>query len=475
MMTKGEGMADPERYEVLVIGSGESGKYIAWTMAKAGRRTAVVERKWVGGSCPNIACLPSKNLIHSARVASLARRNEEFGLVYPSLATNMQRVQQRKQRMVDELVKVHLDRYKASGAELIMGSGRFVGPRTVSIALNSGGERIISAERVFINVGTRSTIPNISGLDAAKPMTHIEALNLDRVPEHMIMLGGGYIGLELAQAMRRFGSRVTVIEQGPQLAGREDPDVGRAIQELFQDEGIDVALDTEIRAVEGISGQAIHVKTTSKGGEHMIGATDLLVAVGRTPNTKDLGLEIAGVEVDARGYVKTNERLETTAENVWAVGDCAGSAQFTHVAFDDFRIVRDNLNGGNRSTKDRLIPFVMFTDPELARVGLNEGDARRRNIAYRILKTPMASVLRTRTTSEPRGFLKMLVDEASDRILGFTAFGAEASEIMSAVQVAMLGQLPYTVLRDAIFTHPTAAEGLNVLLAGTPEHSSSTS
>ena len=316
MMTKGEGMADPERYEVLVIGSGESGKYIAWTMAKAGRRTAVVERKWVGGSCPNIACLPSKNLIHSARVASLARRNEEFGLAFPSLATNMQRIQERTQRMVDELVKVHLDRYKASGAELIMGSGRFVGPRTVSIALNSGGQRIIAAEQVFINVGTRSTMPNISGLDAAKPMTHIEALNLDRVPEHMIMLGGGYIGLELAQAMRRFGSRVTVIEQGPQLAGREDPDVGRAIQELFQDEVIDVALDTEIRAVEGISGQSIHVKTTSKGGEHMIGATDLLVAVGRAPNTKDLGLELAGIEVDARGYVKTNERLETTAENV---------------------------------------------------------------------------------------------------------------------------------------------------------------
>ena len=296
-------------------------------------------------------------------------------------------------------------------------------------------------------------------------MTHVEALELDRLPDHLIVLGGGYVGLELAQAIRRFGSRVTVIEMGPRLAGREDADVGAALLELFHDEGIQVLLGAEVRRVEGRSGAEIRVSVEDAGGERVIEATDFLIAAGRTPNTQDIGLDLAGIELDERGYIKVNERLETTASNVWAVGDCAGSPQFTHVAFDDFRIVRDNLNGGNRSTQNRLVPYVMFTDPELARVGLNESEAKSRGINYRLVKMPMAAVLRTRTLSEPRGFIKMLLDAASDRILGITVFGAEASELMATVQTAMLGQLPFTVLRDAIFTHPTAAEGLTVLLA----------
>ena len=296
-------------------------------------------------------------------------------------------------------------------------------------------------------------------------MTHVEALELDRLPDHLIVLGGGYVGLELAQAVRRFGSRVTVIERGPRLAGREDADVGAALLELFHDEGIQVLLGAEVRRVEGRSGAEIRVSVEDAGGERAIEATDFLIAAGRTPNTQDIGLDLAGIELDERGYIKVNERLETTASNVWAVGDCAGSPQFTHVAFDDFRIVRDNLNGGNRSTQNRLVPYVMFTDPELARVGLNESEAKSRGIDYRLVKMPMAAVLRTRTLSEPRGFIKMLLDAASDRILGITVFGAEASELMATVQTAMLGQLPFTVLRDAIFTHPTAAEGLTVLLA----------
>jgi pyruvate/2-oxoglutarate dehydrogenase complex dihydrolipoamide dehydrogenase (E3) component len=265
--------------------------------------------------------------------------------------------------------------------------------------------------------------------------------------------------------MRRFGSEVTVIERGPQLAGREDPDVGAALLNLFRDEGINVLLTAEVQRIRGRSGQRIQVRCTGANGERLIEATDLLVAAGRTPNTHGIRADLAGVELDSRGYIKVNEHLETTAPGVWAMGDCAGSPQFTHVAFDDFRIVRDNLTGGNRTTRNRLIPFCMFTDPELARVGLNESEATARHIAYRTARLPMAAVLRMRTISEPRGFMKMLVAEANDRILGFTVFGAEASELMAVVQTAMLGDLPYTALRDALFTHPTAAEGLTLLLA----------
>jgi pyruvate/2-oxoglutarate dehydrogenase complex dihydrolipoamide dehydrogenase (E3) component len=349
-----------------------------------------------------------------------------------------------------------------------MGNARFVGPRTVEVALNGGGSKVIAGERVFLNLGTRAAIPDIPGLTASQPMTHVEALDLDRLPEHLVVVGGGDVGLELAQAMRRFGSRVTVIERGPRVAIREDSDVGAAILELFQSEGIEVLTETEIQRVEGRSGQQIRLHCHFTNGEKIVQATDLLVAVGRTPNTHGIGLDQMGVDLDRQGYIKVNERLETTAPNVWAMGDCAGSPQFTHVAFDDFRIVRDNLNGGNRKTTDRLVPFCLFTDPELARVGLNESEAKSLGLKYRVAEMPMASILRTRTLSEPRGFLKMLIDAYSDRILGLTAFGVEASELMTTVQTAMLGELPYTALRDGIFTHPTVAEGLTVLLANVP-------
>jgi pyruvate/2-oxoglutarate dehydrogenase complex dihydrolipoamide dehydrogenase (E3) component len=310
-------------------------------------------------------------------------------------------------------------------------------------------------------------MPNVPGLATANPMTHIEALDLDRLPRHLIVMGGGYIGLELAQAARRFGSAVTVIQRAGQLAEREDPDVGAAILDLFHDEGIEVLLDTEISRVEGTSGKEVRVYAKDGSGERIIEGSDLLVSVGRTPNTKGIGLEQVGVELDGRGYIKVNERLETTASEVWAMGDCAGSPQFTHVAYHDFRVVRDNLKGGNRSTKDRIVPFCMFTDPELARVGRNEIEAKRDKIEYRVAKLPMTNVLRTHTIGEPRGFMKMLIGRDSDEILGFTAFGIEASELMAAVQTAMVGKLPYTVLRDAIFAHPTMAEALVYLLGRT--------
>jgi pyruvate/2-oxoglutarate dehydrogenase complex dihydrolipoamide dehydrogenase (E3) component len=437
-------------------------------MASEGHRTAVVERKLIGGSCPNIACLPSKNIIASAKVRSFTRRAAEFGVDLESAATNMKGVQARKRAMVDSLIEVHLSRYHASGAELIMGGARFSGERTVDVELNDGGRRQLRGERVFLNLGTHATIPDVPGLAAARPMTHIELLDLDRLPEHLIVIGGGYIGLELAQAMRRFGAQVTVIEAGPQPLGNEDADVAAGIVDLFAAEGIALLRQTRVRSVDEESGRAVRLVVEGPDGERTIEGTDLLVAVGRTPNTAGIGLEQAGVQLTETGYVAVDEHLATTATDVWAMGDCAGSPQFTHVAFDDFQVVHDNLTGGSRSTSGRLIPFCMFTDPELARVGLNETEARRLGLGYRVLSMPMAAVLRTRAISEPRGFMKMLIAADSDEILGFTVFGAEATELLAAVQTAMVGRLPYTALRSAIYTHPAMAEGLTFLLRNTP-------
>jgi pyruvate/2-oxoglutarate dehydrogenase complex dihydrolipoamide dehydrogenase (E3) component len=327
---------------------------------------------------------------------------------------------------------------------------------------------VLVGDQVFVNVGTHATIPNVAGLDTAGPLTNIELLELDYVPQHLIVLGGGYVGLEMAQAYRRFGSRVTIIQHGRQLAGREDPDVADEMRRILSNEGIDILLAAEARRVQGRSGGDVSLLVRTSLGERTIEGSDILVAAGRTPNTAGIGLEVAGVELDNRGYIKVNERLETSAANVWAIGECAGSPQFTHASFDDFRVVYENLKGGRSTTRDRLLAYCMYTDPELARVGLNESEARRRGIRYRLLTLPMAAVLRTRTLSEPRGFMKMVIAAGSDDILGFTVFGAEASEPMAAVQAAMVAGLPYTGLRHAIFAHPTAAEGLTFLLRNTP-------
>jgi pyruvate/2-oxoglutarate dehydrogenase complex dihydrolipoamide dehydrogenase (E3) component len=461
-------MSEVERYDILVLGSGASGKSIAWAMAKEGKRTAVVERKLIGGACPNIACLPSKNVIHTAKVASLFARHQEFGIETRPVTINMTGVYRRKRGMVDDLIQLHLDLYESSGAELILGEGRFIGPRTLEVALNAGGKRILTAERVFVDVGTHATIPSIPGLVEARPMTHVEALDLQRLPGHLIVLGGGYVGLELAQALRRLGSRVTVIDREPQLASREDPDVADAILQLFRDEGIDVLLRTEVMSVKGVSGEGVYLEVQGEQGTRMLEGSDILAALGRTPNTQGIGLDRAGVDLVKSGHIRVNERLETTAPDVWAMGECAGSPYFTHVSWDDFRIVHTNLNGGNRSTRDRLIPYCLFIDPPLARVGLNETQARASNTAYRVASLPMAAVLRTRTLSEPRGFMKALIDAHSDRILGYVAFGPEAGELMGTVQVAMLAGQPYTLLRDAVFTHPTMTESFNFLFGDMP-------
>jgi pyruvate/2-oxoglutarate dehydrogenase complex dihydrolipoamide dehydrogenase (E3) component len=457
-------MHETEHYKNLVLGSGEAGKNIAWTLAKAGERTAVVERGLIGGSCPNIACMPSKNIIHSAKVASYFNRAKEFGIKVRSFSVDMRGVQIRKTTMVDGLIQLHLSNYQKSGAELILGNGRFIAPRTLEVITNEGETLRLSADRIFLNVGTHATVPNIPGLIDARPMTHVELLDLERIPEHLIVLGGGSVGLELGQAMRRHGSRVTIIEIRSHLLGREDPDVSDAILELLKDGGIDVLLNTRLLGVSGTSGESLRVKVDRAGKQAQLEGSDILVAVGRTPNTQDLGLRETGIELDDRGYIRVTDRLQTTAANVWALGECAGSPQFTHVAFDDFRVVHSNLNGGDRTTRGRLVPFCIFTDPELARVGLNESEAKKLGIEYRLAIMPVKAILRARTLSEERGFLKMLIDEHSNRILGFTAFCAEGGELMAVVQTVILNGIPFTSLRDAIFTHPTMAEGLNGLL-----------
>jgi pyruvate/2-oxoglutarate dehydrogenase complex dihydrolipoamide dehydrogenase (E3) component len=460
-------MPEPEPYDIVIIGSGEGGKHLAWEMAAAGQRTAVVERRWIGGSCPNINCLPSKNEIWSAHAARTVAHAAEFGVTTGPISVDMARVLQRKRAMVEGQIADHLARYQASGAELIMGSARVVGPKTVEVVLNQGGTRLFAARKLFLNLGTHATIPPVPGLAEAQPLTNIEALELDRLPRHLIVLGGGYVGLELAQAYRRFGSRVTILEHGPQLLAREDPDVSAEVRGILAAEGIELLLSAAVEQVEGRSGEQIRARVCTSEGERTIEGTDLLVAVGRTPNTRGIGLEENGIELTDQGYIRVNGRLETTAPDTWAIGECAGSPQFTHISRDDFRVIRDNLAGGHRTTEGRLVPYCMFIDPPVARVGLSEREARAQGLLVRVARLPTREVFRSWTTSENTGFLKALVGD-DDRIAGFAMIGSEAGEVLAVVETAMLAGLPYTALRDAILTHPTMAEGLNLLFWSVP-------
>ncbi len=460
-------MSQVEHFDVLVLGSGQGGQLIAWHLAQAGRRTALVERRWIGGSCPTIACMPSKTEVWSARVAHLAQHGAQFGVTTGSVTTDMATVLRRKRAMVSREVDLHLQNFRATGTELIVGDGRFVAPKTLEVRLNDGGTRVLAGDQVFLNIGTHPAVPAIPGLEAARPLTHIEALELDYLPSHLIVLGGGYVGLELAQAYQRFGSRVTVIEPGPRLISREDPDVAGEMQRILSNEGVQFLTEAEVVVVRGRSGEQVGVTVRTPSGEREIEGSDILVATGRVPNTAGIGLDEAGVELDDRGYIRVNERLEATAPNVWAIGECAGSPLFTHVSVDDFRIIKDNLAGGNRSTRDRLVPYCMFTDPQLAHVGLTEREAQHHGIAVRIARLPMSTVLRTHTTDETQGFMKALIG-SDDRIVGFTMIGSEAGEVMTAVQTAMLADLPYPRLRDAVIAHLTVAEGLGPLLANVP-------
>ena len=458
-----------EHVDVLILGSGQGGKQLAWHLASAGKRVAVVERRYVGGSCPAVACMPSKNEIWSARVAHVVANAAPFGTVVDGARTDMRKVLERKRLMVDREIAAHLTAYEKSGAELIMGTGRFVGAMTIEVALNDGGSRTLRGTEVVINVGTHAAVPDIMGLTAACPLTHVEALELDHVPEHLLVLGGGYVGIEMAQAYRRLGSRVSIVEPGHQLLKREDADVAQKVHSILASEGIDVLTDAKLTRVAGLSGDKVTMTLHMQDGEKTLEGSDLLVATGRTANTVGIGLDTTGVAVDERGFIRVNERLETSANGIWAIGECAGSPQFTHVSVDDFRIVRENMAGGNRRTDDRLVPYVMFTEPPLGRVGLSEGEAERQGVPVRVAKLPMDRVLRTQATDEKQGWMKAIVSASDDRILGFSMIGAEAGEVLATVQTAMIAELPYKKLRDAVIVHLTFAEGLGNLFAGVPE------
>jgi len=454
-----------ESYENVIIGSGEGGKSLAWHLAQSGEQTAVVERRWIGGSCPNVNCLPSKNEIWSAKVADLAHHAAKFGVRTGPISIDMAAVRKRKREMVEGLIAIHVDRYEATGTELIMGEAKFIGSNTLEVRLTGGGVRTLVGKRIFLNLGTHASIPPVPGLAECEPLTHIEMLELDRLPKHLIVIGGGYVGLEFAQAYGRFGSQVTIIQHGPQLLADQDPDVAAYILRAFTAEGINVIAPAEIASVRGRSGAGVTMVVRTPSEEKTIEASDILVATGRIPNTAGIGLDLAGIKLDQRGYLQVNDRLETTAPNIWAIGECAGSPQFTHVSFDDFRIIRDNLDGGKRTARDRIIPSCLFTDPQVAHIGLTETEATRRGVDVRVARLPIAAVLRTRTIDETGGFMKALIDPSDDRILGFTMIGPEAGEVMAVVQMAMLAGFPFTVLRDAVLTHPTMAEGLNVLFS----------
>lgn len=461
----------PEEFDVVILGGGTGSTVAAWTFATEGKSVIVVDRKYIGGSCPNIACLPSKNIIHSAKVVDYFRRSKEFGIAHEGFRIDMSGVRERKRKMVTGLNEMYLGNYKDTGAEFIFGTGKFVAPRTVEATLPDGTIRQLRGENVIVSTGTRATLEAIPGLREAQPLTHIEALELDEVPEHLLVMGGGYVGVEMSQAMRRFGSRVTVIDQNERLMSKEDEDVCEALGDLFADETIEIVLNARIKRVSGKSGDAVTLVFEWDGIEKSITGSHLLVATGRTPNTEGLGLGLAGIEVTDRGYIKVNERLQTTARGVWAIGEVAGSPLFTHISIDDFRVVHANLTGGKRITTGRQIPYCLFTDPELARIGLSEAEASAQGTPYRLFKVPMAANLRARALCETRGFMKALVAADSDRLLGFTAFGVGAGEIMASVQIAMIAGMPYTALRDAVLTHPTLVEGLIPLFSSMPtEH-----
>jgi pyruvate/2-oxoglutarate dehydrogenase complex dihydrolipoamide dehydrogenase (E3) component len=451
------------KYDLVIIGSGTGAKLSAWTLGMQGWRVAVVERQYIGGSCNNIACLPSKNIIYSAKIASYAHRLKDFGVEAGNVTVDMAAVRARKQRMVDGEMEGDSNLFRVTGVELILGVGRLVGPGTIEVVTREGQTRLLEGDKILIGTGSRAVIGNIPGLRESKPMTHIEALDMDIVPEHLVILGAGHVGLEFAQAMRRFGSKVTIIDHGGRVLKGEDADVSEAIHDLLRDEGVEVLLNASVTQVSGESGKQVSLQVDEKGRQAIVQATHILDTTTRVPNSDGIGLEAVGVDTTADGYIRVNEHLETTVSGIWAVGDVAGTAKFTHAAFSDFQVFTANIIGGNKSTKDRLIPFCLFLDPEFARVGLTEKEAKAQGIEYRLFKMPIGVVLRSRATMERRGFMKALVAKDSGKIIGFACFGESAGEVMAVVQTAMIAGLPYTAFVDAVLTHPTMAEGIKFL------------
>lgn len=456
-----------DHFEIAVIGGGKGGKTLAAKMASAGRSVVMIEQGMIGGSCINVACIPTKTMIRSAELAEAVRRAGDalVGARAPDEQVDMVNVRARKRAVVAEMVARNQGNFDRSGMTLLIGTARFTAPRTVEVHLQDGARRTLTADKVFINTGTRPALPPIPGLAGAHALDSESIQELDRVPSHLIVLGGGYVGCEFAQMFRRFGSRVTIVEQSATFLAREDRDVADEVRKCFAADGIDVVLAASVRSVEGESGESVRLFLETPSGERILEGSHLLTALGRVPNTEELNLAAARVETDDRRFIRVNDRLETSAEGVWALGDVNGGPQFTHASLDDWRIIAANLAGERRSTADRIIPYTLFIDPELGRIELTETEARRQGLSVKIARLAADKVPRAMTSGETRGHMKAVIDAKTDRILGASILSAAGGEVMAVIQVAMRAGLPYTALRDMIFAHPTMSEGLNDLFA----------
>ena len=454
-------MSGLQTYDAIVIGAGQAGVPLSRELAGAGKRTLLVERTHVGGTCVNEGCTPTKTMVASARVAYLARRGKDYGVETGEVLVDLARVRERKRDIVESFRSGSERRLKATeGLDLVVGEARFTGTRTIAV-----DGRAYEAELVFLNPGCRPAAPGVEGLPALGPLDSTSIMELDRVPEHLIVLGGGYIGLEFGQMFRRFGSRVTVVQRDSQLLPVEDEDVAAAVLEVLREDGVEVLLQAEATRAERVDG-GLRVTVRTSSGDRSVVGSHVLLAAGRVPNTDRLDLKTAGIDSDSRGFIRVNERLETSAEGVYALGDVKGGPAFTHISYDDYRIVRDNLlQGGSRTTTDRLVPYTVFMDPQLGRVGLTEREARKAGRAYRIARMPMSNVARALEIDEPRGLMKVLVDPETRRLLGAAVLGVEGGEVMATLQLAMMGNLPYDSLREGVFAHPTLAEALNNLFS----------
>ncbi len=454
-----------QTYDAIIIGAGQAGGPFSTTLAQAGWKVALIEKEHVGGSCVNEGCTPTKTMVASARVAHLARRAADYGVDTGPVTVDLTKVRQRKRDIVDMFrngSRRHIE--QTDGVDLLFGEGYFTGPKTVEVALNEGGTRQLVADKIFINAGTRPATPPIPGLDSVPALTSTSIMELDAAPEHLLVIGGGYIGLEFGQMFRRFGSRVTIVQRGKQVLVREDADVAEEVVKILRQDGIEVLLEANTTQAAQAENNQIQLTVATPQGDRVLTGSHLLVAAGRTPNSDRLNLQAAGVDVNQHGFIPVNERLETNAPGVYALGDVNGGPAFTHVSYDDFRILRTNLlQNGNATTKNRLVPYVVFIDPQLGRVGLTEQEAIAQGHAFCVAKLPMTHVARALEVDETRGFMKALTDAHTDQILGAAVLGIEGGEVMSALQMAMMGQVPFTAIRNGVFAHPTLAESLNNL------------
>ena len=461
-----------QHYDAVVIGAGQAGVPLSQALARSGRSTALIEREHVGGTCINEGCTPTKTMVASAKTAYVDRRSADYGVHNGPVAVDMPEVRGRKRAMVDSFRNSNLRRIEATdGLDLIAGEASFTGPKALAVRTNDNQDLELGADNVFINAGARPANPPIEGLDNVPALNSTSIMELDVLPEHLLVLGGSYVGLEFAQMFRRFGSEVTVVELGGQLMGREDADIAEAVAGILREDGIEVLLEAKTRLAAQDDTTKILLTVDTSEGERTLEGTHLLVAAGRPPNTETLNLGAAGIETDRRGFIKANECLETSVPGVYALGDVKGGPAFTHISYDDFRIIRTNLlEGGSATIADRPVPYTMFIDPQLGRIGLTEQEARNRGRDVRIATIPMTYVTRAVEMGETRGFMKAVVDSETNQILGCAVLGIEGGEIMAMIQIAMMGNLPYTVLRDAVFAHPTLSESLNTLFSSVEHH-----